>query len=372
MNRRTVTLLAFTILAVCLMAAAQSTDAMGQTFINQRRQRVAPRPLPPEPTLPGQTDPGQEPFKLDRGGKVSVANPSGSITINGWDRDTIEVTATVEDRMGPVRLRIRGDSRSAIISVPPEIRRHSGEVSLNVNLPSYAEIESAETQHGDLSVTNIEGAVYVSATHGDVVAHRIGALRIETRNGDVNIRDVKNSLVVRSLNGDVVAADIGGSVEVAATSGDISVQNVGASLRANSASGDILVTCSKGRVDVNTASGSLTLTGIGGDVEGSTASGSVVFRGPIRPNGRYSLKSLSGEVEMYIQPDPPGFTAVLTTYSGELETEFELKINSPLHGPINRRVTGVYGNGQAQLALDSFSGIVKIAKASPASLKECK
>jgi hypothetical protein len=32
----------------------------------------------------------------------------------------------------------------------------------------------------------------------------------------------------------------------------------------------------------------------------------------------------------------------------------------------------VFGNGQAKLALDSFSGTVKIAKGTAAALKECK
>jgi DUF4097 and DUF4098 domain-containing protein YvlB len=268
-------------------------------------------------------------------------------------------------------LRIRGDSRSAVIAVPAEARRF-GEVDLNVKVPRYAEIESAETSHGDVMVTDIEGSVYVSAIHGDVTASRVGAVRLETRNGDVYVRDVKNSLVVRSLNGDIDAADIGGSVEIAATSGDISVQNAGANVRANSASGDIKIICARDRVDVNTASGSIELTAIGGDAEGNTASGSVIFRGPIRKNGRYTLKSLSGEVEMHIQPDPPGFTAVLTTYSGEIETQFELKINTPFRGPVNRRITGVYGDGQTQLALDSFSGTVRIVKGDPALMKECK
>jgi hypothetical protein len=356
-------------IALCVFSTAQAIDARGQSYHDQR-PRPAPRPRPAEP--PQTYDPGQEPFKLDRGGKVSITNHSGEITITGWDRDTIEVTARVEERPDPVRIRVRGDSRSAIISVPAEVRRFGGEVYLGVKLPRYAEIESAETHNGDLSVTDIDGAVSVSAAHGDILANRIGSLRVETRNGDVSVRGVKNSLVVRSLNGDVDTADIGGSVEIAATSGDINVQNVGANVRANSASGDIQVACAKNRVEVNTASGSLALSGIGGDVDGTTASGSVIFRGQIRANGRYTLKSLSGEVEMFIQPDPPGFTATLTTYSGEIETQFELKINSPIRGPINRRVTGVYGNGQAQLALDSFSGTVRIVKGSPAMMRECK
>ena len=76
---------------------------------------------------------------------------------------------------------------------------------------------------------------------------------------------------------------------------------------------------------------------------------------------------------MTIPADTSGFTATLTTYSGEIETAFPLKIESPMQGgPINRRITGVFGNGQAKLLLDSFSGTVKIVKANAAALKECK
>jgi hypothetical protein len=97
----------------------------------------------------------------------------------------------------------------------------------------------------------------------------------------------------------------------------------------------------------------------------------VSFTGAIR-DGSYRFKSLSGEVSMTIQPDVSGFTAALTTYSGTIETEFPLKVESPLQGPINRRISGRYGDGRAKLSLDSFNGTVKIAKGTAASLKVCK
>ena len=142
-------------------------------------------------------------------------------------------------------------------------------------------------------------------------------------------------------------------------------------MRANSATGDIEVRCAKGRADVSSASGSVTLIAVGGDAEASSASGDVIFRGAIR-GGSYRLKSLSGDVSMTIQPDAPGFAATLTTYSGKIETDFPLKIDAPLQGPINRRITGRYGDGRAKISLDSFNGEVKIAKGTPAELVQCE
>src|SRR6185295_14684922 len=184
----------------------------------------------------------------------------------------------------------------------------------------------------------------------------------------------KGAFSARTSHGEIRVQTVGGPVEVATTHGEVTVLNAGGDVRVNSSSSEINIRCAKGRVEAQTAGGSIALTGIGGDVDASTASGEIAFKGPIRPDGRYRLKSLSGEVEMAIQESPPGFTATLVTYNGEIETVFRLKISSPMSGgPINRRITGVYGDGQAQLALDSFNGAVRIVKMGPDVAKQqCK
>ncbi len=75
---------------------------------------------------------------------------------------------------------------------------------------------------------------------------------------------------------------------------------------------------------------------------------------------------------MAIQPDPPGFTATLITYSGEIETDFPLTVNTPLSGPINRRIVGTYKDGQTLVTLDSFSGTVSIVKGVAGTQTACK
>jgi len=117
----------------------------------------------------------------------------------------------------------------------------------------------------------------------------------------------------------------------------------------------------------------MSLTGIGDDVEANTTSGDVSYSGKMRAGGRYRMKSTSGQVHMIIPADSPGFTATLSSYSGEIETDFPLNIESPLQrGPINRRIIGRYGDGQAQIVLDSFSQGVKLGKASAEALQGCK
>jgi DUF4097 and DUF4098 domain-containing protein YvlB len=151
------------------------------------------------------------------------------------------------------------------------------------------------------------------------------------------------------------------------------VVNAGADVRANAVSGEVFIQCVTGRVDAKSVSGSIELMGIKGNVESETVSGENIFKGNIRADGAYRMKSLNGEVTMHIQSDAPGFTITLTTFNGEIETVFPIKVESAIQqGDMNRRIVGRYGNGQAKISLDSFNAGVRIVKIAAGEVKECK
>ena len=363
-------------------ALGQATPAAGPRVEQTKPPKPAKTPKPdkapaatPVPPVPEEEQVHIEPVsvKLVRGGKVSISSRSGQIVVNGWDRDVVEARATGDNGPVPIETQTTGDPARPRLLLTISARRYGRDAKLDVKVPRYADVETLDGYRGDIEVADVDGATLINAGNGDVKITRVGSLKVSRRSGDVTVREVKGDVTARSFNGDVVVDNVGGLVDVAATNGDLRVHNAGGDVRTNSATGDVEVRCAKGRADVASASGSITLIGVGGDVEASTASGDVIFRGAIRVAGNYRLKSISGAVSMTIQPDVPGFTATLSTYSGEIDTAFPLKVESPVQGgPINRRITGTYGNGQAKLALDSFSGTVKIAKATAAALKECK
>ena len=314
--------------------------------------------------------------KLARGGKVVISSRAGNIIVTGWDKDTVQAIASSDSGPEPIETQTTGDAahpRLLLTASTPSGRRFGREVRLEVKVPRYSDIETLDGQRGDIVISDVEGTTVINTGNGDVKVMRVGPLKVSRRSGDLTARDVKGDLTARSFTGEIVVENVTGLVDVAATNGDLTVHNGGGDVRANSAMGSIEIRCAKGRADVSSASGSITLTGVGGDADASTASGEVIFTGLLRANGNYRLKSLSGEVLMTIQPDAPGFTATLSTYSGGLDTDFPLKVENPVQrGPINRRLTGQFGDGQAKIALDSFSGTVKIAKGTAAALKTCK
>jgi Putative adhesin len=353
---------------------------------NVPKVQPAPRPSPapkaydpyiqtPHPQAPN-VQVGPVTMKVARGSKVGITSRSTRVTVIGVDGENLEATATSEAGQEPVQTQVTGDPAhpDILIFVPANHPRRAGkEVRLSVKVPRYVEIETVESRSGDIEVRDIDAGVVINSGTGQVTVSRVAALKVGSRSGNLNIRDVKGDLLVRSTNGDALVDSVGGSADVAATNGSLQVRNVAGDVRANSATGDVDIHCAKGRAEISSASGSITLVGVAGDAEATTVSGEVIFKGNIRSNGRYNFKSVSGEVEMLVQPDPPGFTATLVTYSGEVETEFRLKVDTPLQrGPINRRIVGRYGEGQAQIKLDSFSGGVRLAKGNGAQWKECK
>jgi DUF4097 and DUF4098 domain-containing protein YvlB len=357
-----------------------------------------------------QDTPAQE-RKLEKGGKVSVHNPYGAVRISGWDRDTVQVTATNEGRSKAVQVKILPDSpRPGDLSITPDLqgRRAGGKIDLEVRLPSYAEIESVKTGSGDVEVTGIDGAVRINSGSGNLKASRVssltaaagsgdisvdtaerqvtvstgsgnvnvshvGSLNLQANSGDIVAKNIRGDFIAKVISGDLNLEDVAGLVNLTLTSGDVKVRNIGRDVRIVSVSGDISVTCAKGHVEVSSASGSINLTGTRGDVDATTTSGEIKFSGAIGAAGRYRLKATSGGVQMAIPVDAPGFTATLSSYSGEMETDFPLNVDSPLQGgPINRRIIGRYGDGQTQISLDSFSETVKLIKAASGGAGDCK
>ncbi len=351
--------------------------------------------------------------RLERGGKVELDNrTTGRIVVHGWDRDYIEAVATsergtehvrassVRDSSGHKKVFLTADylpsmryiekipmipmprTRDSVLgpearpSMRPDVQDKQspmpsdadkerdrffdrrGEVHLEVKLPRYAELELISVNRSEVEVSDIETPVTVDGNRSAIKLNRVGAVEVRTGSGAV------------------VVLGASGLVDVTTESGDVRVRDVRGDVRVLSLRGDVRTTCVRGRVNVNNTGGAVALQGIRGDADATTVNGDIYFNGALRPEGRYHLKSMSGAVEMLLGPDPPGFTALLSSYRGQIENGFSLKRvggeKDPKQNTSNNRLLGRHGNGQAQITLDSFDGKVKLDRAAPGTTQECK
>ncbi|MDT4896272.1 MAG: hypothetical protein QOH25_1349 [Acidobacteriota bacterium] len=349
--------------------------------------------------------------RLERGGKVAVDNrTTGRIVIIGWDKDTVEARATSERGVEIVRFAVGGESPVKSIwlkadyakieesmsprpepspsptpSPAPEIPASSNdlsrqirmpgampydgvidppirgdgrplEVHLEVHVPRYAEIEVIKVIRSGVEITGVETPLTILGDKSDVILRSVGAVEVRTRSGAVEVENAS------------------GLVDVVTVSGAVHVRRAGNDVRVLSINGEVEIECVRGRVNVDSTGGSIKLDNIYGDVDAGTSNSDVLFTGAIREDGRYHLKSMSGTVEMALRDKPPGFTAALSSYRGPIENQIQLKIKQAAQHEetINRRIIGRYGDGQAQITLDTFDGKVKLGKLAPGAMKECK
>jgi hypothetical protein len=263
-----------------------------------------------------------------------------------------------------------------------ETLRGVGEIRLEVKLPRNVQIELIDSRR--YALPQAQGGstpVYLTSNRSDINVTNLDTPISVISSGDVQITKV-SAAEVRTRAGNVMVKDVAGLTNITTVTGAIIVTGAEGDVRASSLSGTISVQCARGRVEANTIKGIITLTGVGGDLDASTTGGSITFTGAVREGGRYRLRSMSGPVRMFIQPEPPGFLASLSSYQGQIQVDFPLKrelsantatsdLPSTQGQPV-RRVVGRYKDGDTRITLDSFGGVVQLSRASEEVLKKCR
>lgn len=318
---------------------------------------------------------GQMKIRVQRGVTIELGNrTTGRITVTGWDRDEIEARALSErgdevvlfdrlDQSGAQRLFVKADyanvERPAAatdpVADPPQSSGEYLKVHLEISVPRYTQIELIRVWRSDVQVNGVSTPIKVLGDKSSIVLKDVGGVTVRTRSGNVEIEDSN------------------GSVEVITTSGAVRVHQAKGPVRVVSISGPIEIRCTRGRIDVANTEAPIELVNTSGDVEAVATNSSVRITGRLRDEGRYNLRSLSGRVEMILPSDTTGFDANLSSYRGLVETDFKLKAKQvSSEGSDKRHVIGSFGNGKAQVTLDSFDGLVRLSKVAASSLAACR
>ena len=285
---------------------------------------------------------GQE-RRVERGSRIVVRNEFGDIRIAGSDRNTVEVVATDLNSSQPVAVSITeaSSANKKVFTVSP-VESGRGDrpkinISLEVKVPRDVELTPIYLRRGNISINNLDGGVSLRTDDGNITVQRAGSAG-------------------------------GGFVEAMAGSGNVDLSNINGDVRIVAISSGITVQCVKGDIAARVSSGYIAASNIDGDVELNVSSGNASFTGPIHPERRYRLKTLSGHVSMDI-PDSVGFTAVLSSYSGQLQTDFQFPNASPRS---KQRIILKYGDGTGRIELDSFNGSVQLRKMVASNVTDCK
>jgi DUF4097 and DUF4098 domain-containing protein YvlB len=136
-------------------------------------------------------------YPLAAGGSFALENVNGSVQVEGWSRDEVEVSA--------VKTATRSDSRD-LSQVKIEVdNSHPGQVAVHTRYPQGEGAEVAVEYH----------------VH---VPYRVLLGSIETVNGSVTVRGVEGGGELRSVNGNVEVFDSSGRFSEKTTYGNLRLE----------------------------------------------------------------------------------------------------------------------------------------------------
>ena len=208
----------------------------------------------------------------------------------------------------------------------------------------------------------------------DTIAGRartaISQVRIDVveRSGNVAVRTVQPRGPSRVTVEYTITVPENTNLILRSTSGNLHVQNMaGDELTANTMTGRITLRDLTSRMlDVHTVMGDMQLHGVEtrrAFVQSTL--GNLEYAGRLLPTGRYQLQTHKGNIRL-VPSGEAGFDLEAMTYSGDLQTDFVLKMLAPLAGRQGRRpmkmLRGTVGNAGALVTASTFSGNVVIVK----------
>ncbi len=177
-------------------------------------------------------------FTLIEGGRISLENVNGDVTIEAWDRDEVSIEAVKKGRSQEAldAAKIEIDATDDAIHIEtryPERRRegrhNAASVDYTLYVPRTAELDKIELVNGSLTLAGAAGDVAASLVNGEVEARGLtGNVEISTVNGELEIQlaelDEGRRVELSSVNGSVrleVPGGAGAEVEASTVHGDI-------------------------------------------------------------------------------------------------------------------------------------------------------
>jgi DUF4097 and DUF4098 domain-containing protein YvlB len=224
-------------------------------------------------------------------GEVYVSNISGSITINGWSRNEVEVSGEIGRNVEELIVERDGNKITIKVKVP----RNSGrgiESDLVIQVPEGSSIDVG-TVSADIEVEDVRGEQ-----------------KLNTVSGDIDTEGGKSDISAGAVSGDI---EVNGERQEAETrantvSGDVTLFRVAGTVSAESVSGDVIIDeGSFDRVGLNTVNGEILFQGQlrdGGKLKAETVNGSVDldFAGGV--SGRFEVDTFNGDIDNCFGPKP--------------------------------------------------------------------
>ena len=260
-------------------------------------------------------------------GRVHISNIAGSVTVNGWSRDQVEVTGEL------------GRNVEELI-----FERDGGKVTIKVKVPKK-------------SGRGIESDLYIQVPEGS-------SIDVSTVSADIDVEKVIGEQSLGTVSGDIDTESAKSDVSAEAVSGDIEVsgQNKVTNTRANTVSGDVVLTGVAGVADAESVSGDVTVAdGSFERIDMNTVNGDILFRSGLRADGKLTAETVNGSVDIEFTDSVSGRFDI-DTFNGDIDNCFGPKPERTSKYTPGLELSFQDGDGDARVKISTLNGDVSICR----------
>jgi DUF4097 and DUF4098 domain-containing protein YvlB len=260
-------------------------------------------------------------------GTVEISNIAGSVTVEGWSRNEVQVKGTLGRNVEELIFERDGDRVTIKVKVPKRGGRGI-DSDLRISIPRSSSIDVA-TVSADIDVNEVQGEQSLGAVSGDVNTEAFGA-----------------DIEAGTVSGDVYVKGKGKDTETRGTtvSGDVTLQGMAGTVAAESVSGDVII--DGGSFD---------------RAEFSTVNGDIGFEAELRKDGRLSAETVNGGVGLQFQGKVSGRFDV-DTFNGDIDNCFGPKPERTSKYAPGQELSFQEGNGDARINVSTMNGDISICR----------
>jgi DUF4097 and DUF4098 domain-containing protein YvlB len=267
-------------------------------------------------------------FQVNADASVRFHALVGTVTVRGWDRDSV----TVRGNLGPGNRLLGGGGRTGIkMFVEAEDDRQPAASNLEIMVPTRAKVW-IKTATADVTVSGVDGSLdlYVIG----------GAIDVTGNPADVNAEAIDGSIIIRGSPGWVRAKSASGSVTLQGTSRDATLSTV------------------SGRIVVD---GNAAPRGVFERARFESVTGDIVFRGALERGADVRFDTHGGAVAVTLPSR--GADLEVTTISGTIRNDASPA--RPVAGRYGRgaELKTTVGDGGAGVSIRTFKGAITIRRA---------
>jgi len=156
-------------------------------------------------------------YPLQPGGSLELQNVNGTVEVQGWDRDVVEVQAvkTAKHKESDLeRVSIDVEARKDAVSITTRYPQNEGvevAVDYTIHVPHGAHLEHIGTVNGALRIVGVENVEDLHTVNGNIeVFEGGGTVHAHTTNGNVHLElshlPEKTGASAETTNGSLVVA----------------------------------------------------------------------------------------------------------------------------------------------------------------------